>query len=453
MSIIAPLRGSLYNQSLIPNLADVVTPPYDVIPAAKQVIYHDRHPHNVIRLILGQALPEDNESNNRYTRSAGWFKEWQASQVLVRDEKPAIYLYELVYNVPNGARLTRRGFISLLKLEEFGKGSVYPHERTFSKTKSERFRFSSICHANFSPGFVVYSDPAMEIQNHLDQGKGHRPVCSFVDEDKLEHRLWAVTDPEVLTWVCRQMRPKDVFIADGHHRYETSIAYRDMMRQRYPEAGDRAPFNYRLMYFCNMSQEGVTILPAHRMIHRVPDFDREGFLRQAQDFFEIEALTYQTGDRAATLDKFKQVLSEKGQSSNTIGFYANQDNTFYLLTLRHGALDRAPWVKDVPKVLRAMDTVVLTDLIFTGLLGFTAKDQDDEHKILYSSITEEALEKVYQGEHDLAFILNPTKIEQVEAVARAHLVMPRKSTYFYPKVYSGLVFNPINPEEEILELA
>ena len=265
MALIAPFRGLRYNLNKIGSLGAVVTPPYDVINPAQQDKFYLNHENNIIRLILGKDHPGDNGLDNRFIRAAKTYKRWWIKEVLLRDSEPAIYLYEIRYPL-NGhsAKITRKGFISLLKLSDYQEGQIRPHERTFSATKEERLTLMDHAQANFSQIFTLYDDPDRLVIGALENGAQNVPPIEFETEDGVEHSLRLVIDPEVHRAAAEIFLDKTIYIADGHHRYETCLAYRNRMRMKFPTAPFESAFNYTTIYATSFQDPGLKIFPAHR---------------------------------------------------------------------------------------------------------------------------------------------------------------------------------------------
>ena len=447
MPEIAPLKGLLYNQNLIDRMDKVITPPFDVISPEEQEMYHARHPYNMIRLILGRRQPGDNEHNNWYSRAAEAFRAWQQQGVLVRDSKPALYDYEIDYQESPHRLKKRRGLICLVRLQDFSHGSVLPHERTYEGTKSERLQLMKACNANLSQVFALYPDPTQEVSACLSQGRNHRPVFDFTDSTGIHHRMWRVCQKEVVRQVANSMRERVTFIADGHHRYETALNYQRLMQKRYPARGERASFNYVLMYLANMHQEGLSILPTHRLFVHLPQFEMETFLARAADFFEVLSFPFTPASRIEVQVKFLKSLHTPGDHQ-VIGLCAREADEFVLLQLRED-VNHELWRAQVPVPLQRLDVVVLTELVLKRILEVDETLLNDETRIKYKHNSMEAIEEVRANRFQVAFLLNHTKIEQLQKVATSGLFMPHKSTYFYPKVIDGSVLNLLDPQEDV----
>jgi len=442
MATITPFKGILYNQAQVGSLTDVVTPPFDIISPKEQALFHQQHPNNIIRLILGETSPDDTPDNNRHTRAAAFFNQWTEERVLIRDDRPALYLTSMEFEVYN-TTFTRFGLIALVGLEPFEKGIILPHERTFSNVKSERLGLMQACNANFSPIFALYPDGNGLLLHLQKEVAGQVPVMEFTEALGFRHRLWRITDPNLHRQAAAALQPKKIFIADGHHRYETALNYRNWVAETTPGFTEDHPANFVMMYLCGMDDPGLIIRSAHRLLKEVPAAALSALPRQAAEYFDIETFAFQPDNLAQVRTTFFKALNTNS-GRNAIGFLAKNTQTFYLLILKPNTMTRL-FGDELAEALRNIDVTVLTRLIFMELLGFDQKRLDNEKLIGYASRAKNAVKSVLNGEYDVAFILNPTRIEQVQAIAEAGLIMPRKATYFFPKVIAGQVMNLLMP--------
>lgn len=436
MAEIRPFRGILYNKEQVHDLSAVVAPPYDVISARAQDDLYARHDCNVIRLILGKSQNGDQGQHDVHERASRCFNQWMERGVLSRDATSALYLTSVTFLV-DGQSISRFGIISQVRLEPFEKGIVLPHERTFSKVKSERMQLMQACHANFSPIFGLYSDDngiLARLQSHVEH---LAPDMDITDSQGLGHRLWRLSDTRLLDFVAQSMENKRIYIADGHHRYETALNYRNWVKARNPDLSENHPSNYVMMSLSSMEDPGLVILPAHRLLKKVPQAHLADLLNKAAEYFEIHSFPFDSS-REGALSAAGAFLKDQAPK-NAFGVFLKDHEEIKVLVLKAGVMDRC--YADEPPPLRNLDVTVLTRLLMMKLLGYDQSRLDDESKITYRTTADSAVQAVMQEEADLAFILNPTRIEQVQRVAEHGLIMPRKSTYFYPKVISGQVMN------------
>jgi uncharacterized protein (DUF1015 family) len=439
--VIAPFRGLRYDLAAV-DPAKVTAPPYDVIGEALQKRLYERDPHNVVRLILGYQFPEDTESDNRYTRARAELTAWIRKGVLRRDEEPSFYLYEQEFKLKDGTRHVRRGFLALRRLEEFGQGRIQPHEKTLAGPKADRLLLMKSCHANLSPIFSLYSDPERVLKRLLEPHFQDRPLADFADDDGVRQRLWRVRDTELFRRTDELVGRKNLFIADGHHRYETALAYRDWKRAGPEGAGapEDASFNYVLMFFSDMEDPGLVILPTHRVLHDWPGFDTGVFREKLGSLFAIRAFP-------GGSEPLLRAMKEEGMRGMQSFGLVLPGEAPLLLTLARDRRDAIPALKGVPGPSRDVDTLILHQVIFRQLLGLKEEDDKDPRFMSFVKDAREAIEAVKEPGTNAAFLLNTTPMNVLKGVVETGMVLPPKTTFFYPKLLSGLVFNPIDAGE------
>jgi len=436
MSQILPFQGTLYDQAVVGDIKQVVAPPYDIIDTAGQKSLHDRHPHNIIRLELGLDEAGDNVTKNRYTRASATLQSWISTGALKRDERPAIYYHTIEYNPPYAALGTPtkllRGFLALVKLEALDSGHIYPHENTRAAAKTDRLHLIEACRANFSPIWSLYSDPTGVIIGLLEaEVKGKPAHYDFLDDTGCRERLWAVTNDTVLSQIRNTMQSKPLFIADGHHRYETALNYQRLRGQQAGSPTGLQSYDSVLMLLAPLEDPGLTVLPTHRVTTTaLPSPDQ---IRQTLGHaFEIREFPFTTSSQAQVRAQFLTSLRTDGRNAPVFGLALGGDARYCTLTLKpaHRPSDQAsPRAK--------LDVSLLQQLIVTTL----CPTQQEQEAILYTKDDHEALNWVSAGTGTGAFLLNATKVSEVQAVAAAGERMPHKSTYFYPKPLTGLVIN------------
>jgi uncharacterized protein (DUF1015 family) len=437
MAEFLPFRGVTYNSNIIGNLADVIAPPYDVISPLEQEAFYLRHPQNVIRLILGKTQPGDNGHKNVYTRSADYLNRWLTDGILIRDDQPGFYLTAVTFNTGD-VPITRYGIIGVVRLEPFEKGIILPHERTFSKVKSEQFQLMKSCHANFNPVFSLYSDENGTFEYMRSVVQNVPAAVDLLDGDGLRQQLWPIRDQMTTDFVTNSIQSQRVYIADGHHRYETALNFKNWVKENDPSYSPTHPANFVMMNLVSMKDPGLLILPAHRLLKEVSSEAQQRMLKQAADYFEIHSFPTEQGVDNA-LQQASELLNARSES-HAIGLYMKANKAIYVLVLKPGTMERL-FLTEMPTSLLDIDVTVLTRLLMMELLGFDQQRLDDETKIAYRTTAEDAVEAVQNGEADMTFILNATKIDQVQRISEEGLIMPRKSTYFYPKLISGQVIN------------
>jgi uncharacterized protein (DUF1015 family) len=429
---VIPFHGIRYNTGKTPDVAVVVTPPYDVIDAAAQQRYYERHPYNVIRLEYGRQYPTDDDGANRYTRAATDYRDWLRSGILIREPDAAIYLHEQSFQ--QGGRWFRRtGFFARVALEEYATGQIRPHEETLSKPKADRLALLAACRANFSPVFSYYEDTGPDLERDFDRIKKEAPQLDLVDDSGIINKLWVITDPAVHQKVTTALGGRPLYIADGHHRYETALNYYRSEKDRCPGAA------HILMYLVNTADPGLVILPTHRIVHSLPALDLALLKELLHEDFAVEKIALPSAGQA------QKLLADRLQPDHAILMMVTPEPAAYLLTLQ----DRVRVRQLVPQKSEAwcsLDVAVLHVLILNRLLGLEQEALSQQENLTYTRDEAEALQAAASGRAQLSFILNPTRIEQVTAVAAAGDKMPQKSTYFYPKVLTGLVINDLGCE-------
>jgi uncharacterized protein (DUF1015 family) len=439
---IVPARGMYYNPQKVANLALVATPPYDVIAPEEAQRYRDRHPYSIIRLIL----PTEEAGVDRYQEAAHYMQAWEKEGILIRDTKPSLYPYQQVFTSPAGEIRQRNGFISLIKLESLGQGSVIPHEGTSPKPVEDRLSLMEACGANLSQVFALYSDPTGAVEEHLAQIWNSSPRYEFRDDDGVIHRLWHVDDRTAIAAVAKAMQDRTLLIADGHHRYKTALMFRDRMRSQYPSYTERSSFEYTMLYLTPIEGEGLLILPTHRVVSLQEPFDVDGFFTALKKYFSFTVFAFDdAGGEQRAREDFFRALDTRIHDRYTFGLYIGSEKR-YIQLIFNGKVNVTELLEGYPEVLQELDVTLLDGFILKGLLGV------DQEALGLSKGRNEALEEVHQGRYSAAFLLNPPSIQQVKRVVNAGEVMPRKTTFFYPKVATGLVIYKIVPDEEVTEV-
>lgn len=409
MAKIIPFRGILYNVSKV-STEDVMAPPYDVItPEYREALYM-QSPYNIVRIDFGKEKPDDKETENKYTRARGYLYEWIKDGIFIQGENPSFYVYEMAYLI-NGIKKRLLGFLGLVKLEELGKGAIYPHECTYSKPKQDRLDLMRACEANTSPIFSLYKSSEQGISDILQKISKTKPYIEAADIAGDVHRIWQIEDKEEIEIIKEELQDKAIFIADGHHRYETAFEYYKEKSAKETPTGNR-PFDHVLMFLANMLDEGLSILPTHRLLKEIPD-DMNKVL---SEFFDIQPVN-------DTFD-VKNMLSGK---KRVFGFFRKGSSVWQILTYKGGNLS------EIRPDLREIDVIILHELVLKKILKIT--------DIGYEMDVARALDKVNNGEFSAALFLNPTRVEDVEKAALSSVRMPPKSTYFYPKLLTGVVIS------------
>jgi uncharacterized protein (DUF1015 family) len=417
MAQVDPLRALHYNLAKTGGLQDVIAPPYDVIDEAERAELERRSPYNVVRIDLPQG-------DNPYAGAAELLERWRDEGVVVEDDVPAVWALEQDYTGPDGQRRTRRGFLARVRVEDYGPGRVRPHERTHPGPKEDRLKLTRATRANLSPIFSLFSDPGAAAWSALEPATTGSPWGEATDEDGTANRLWRVTDPRAIAAVQRTLAPAELLIADGHHRYETARTYAD-------ELGGEGPHRFVLMDLVALQDPGLTIFPTHRLLKGLTGDQQEALANAIRAHFDIQELP-----------STAELVPGADSGAVRIGYIDSHFHRPFRLTLTdQDAVDHA--LPETSEAYRHLDTAVLEALIFKGALQMSDEDIDHLQQLGYARDSAEALDLVERGEYDASFLMAPIPVERVRAIAAAGESMPPKSTYFFPKVPAGLLFNPL----------
>lgn len=409
MAEVIPFRGILYNTSRVSG-GDVVAPPYDIITPDMRKALYEKSPYNIVRVDSGEEREDNTVGENKYTRAARYLDAWLKEGILTRSPWPCFYAYAMDYRTWEGHKRLY-GFFGLVRLEELGRG-IYPHECTHSKPKADRLKLLSACNANTSPIFSLYNSPERKASIVVERVMKGKPGMVAEDLDGAVHRLWIIEKEEDIKTIMEDLKDRDIFIADGHHRYETALEYQRMLKERFLPCTGRELFNYVLMFLANIADGGITILPAHRVVR----YAQGGVLNRLSEYFEIKTISLD--------DDIIEAIRGKLQ---TFGFYQRGDRKQYVLKYKGDGL------KETHPSLKDLDVTILHDLVFKELLEVS--------EVYYEMDVSIARERVRNGDFDAVFFLNATRVEDVERVALSSVRMPPKSTYFYPKLMTGFVIN------------
>ncbi len=402
-------------------IEELVCPPYDIISEEQRAQYLEKNPYNIIRLELPKG-------ERPYEEAGETLQTWLEQGILRQDDRDAIYIYEEEF-VVNGISRKFKGCIVRVKLEEFSKGVVLPHEETLSKAKEDRFNLMKATNCNFSQIYSLYMDPQHEITAQLDKLSADTPVNELTDTDQVTHRLWIVTDEQEISTICQAFADKKLYIADGHHRYETALNYRNYCRENGIGGESR---DYVMMMLVDMEHPGLLVLPTHRLVRDLPHFDKAELLEGCRAYFDIS----EEPDIAAAEEKLA-ALYEKGEKA--FAFYCGGDS--YSLMVLKDKNATASLLPDKSDALRGLDVTVLHTLVLEKVFGIDAENMAKQINLTYVKQFDDAIAAVQDRKAQCAFILNPTRVTEIRDVAAAGEKMPQKSTYFYPKLITGLVMN------------
>jgi uncharacterized protein (DUF1015 family) len=444
MPEVLPFRAVRYAATRAPALSKLVAPPYDAISPAQRDVLAARSPHNIVHLILDKERASDGPQENRYLRAARSFAAWLADETLREDPDPSIYPLEQSFTGPDGRPRVRRGVVAACRLHTYEEGLVLPHEKTLSVARADRLELLKSVQANLSPIFGLYEDERSEgvraVEAAIDGGG--EPVAEADTDDGTHHRLWRVTDRGLVAGVRRVLAEHPIFIADGHHRYESALVYRGLVDRDQPRLPANAGHRYIMMALCSMADPGVVIYPTHRLVFGVRDLGLAPLLEGLARFFTVDTLLEdlrRPAGRAWAVAK----LAEHAGKSTAFLMVSAEDGRGRILTLRDEADTRAVAMPS-NVTLRDLDVTVLHAIVFQHLLGLSPQSQEAGENLRYELDAGEAVSRTLSGEFQLGFLVNPTPMWQVQAVAESGDTMPSKSTFFYPKLASGLVMRKIH---------
>ena len=431
MGEIFDFKGISYNKEKLSTLDDVMSPPYDIISPQMQNELYEKNPYNFVRLILGKQYPGDTEYNNRYTRAEQYLKQWLNESIVIESDRPAIYPYKIEYSI-NGKKNTINGLFTLLKLDPDYK-QVLAHEKTLSKPKADRLNLIRVCQANLEPIQLLYMDRKDSINKMIHNSMG-KPIMVVKDYVGFSHKLWKIEDQRLITSLKNSFKNKIFFIADGHHRYQTSINYAKEMNEKTGIYDQNAPFNYRMVILTNMFDKGLTILPTHRLI-TMPNINEDHLIEKLNKYFICERKKVNT--KSETTRNIAMRIKKDIATTNEHKFAFYFKGKYYILTLKEKKIMDS-LTSDHSKNWRTLDVSILHKIILEHAMKITEEIIEDHVK--YTRVDEEAVQFVNDGQFNFSILMNATKIEELRRVAEGKEHMPQKSTYFLPKMLSGLVF-------------
>lgn len=438
MAHIEPFRALRYDPSRV-SIPQVVTQPYDKITPEMQEGYYAVSPYNLVRVILGKQHAGDHAGENRYSRASNFFQSWRNDGIFLRDVEPSLYLYGQRFKVPGGkSELERRGVIALGRIEDYSAGVVFRHEQTLAKPKADRLDLLRATRAHFGQLFMLYSDPAGEIDAALQPG--HAPDLDTQDEYGVSHQVWKIADPGLVSMVREKMRDKKLVIADGHHRYETALNYRNEQRAAKAAAGSVAPHELVMMTLVNMDSPGLVILPTHRVVHGLESFSAAAFREKASAYFSVEEVDASVDAARATV-----ILREAGRIGTAM--LAVAADRVYLLDRPRPVSPN--FYDGLSLRQQSLDVVQLHRCLLEGVLGISEEAIREQKNVRYIRDIGESMAQVRNGTANVAFLMNPVRMAQVRDIAFAGEVLPQKSTDFYPKLLTGLTIYSLDSSREI----
>ena len=424
---ISPFKGFLFNQEKNVSLDQVTAPPYDVISSEQQDALYKKSPYNIVRLILEKQYPDDDEKANRYTRSSETFNQWIAEKILIEDEKLCFYVYSQEYTYESQS-VSRVGFFARVRLEDFSLGNICPHEFTLAKAKQDRMNLLKACRANFSPIFGLFSDPSGVVDASLNQAMQGDPLA-VIEENGVLNKAWRLDDEETLAFITEYFNDKKILIADGHHRYETVLNYYNENRN---EVDDSA---HVMMFLTNLEAQSLAVYPIHRLIKCPTPFVEAKFMNQIENYFSVEPI-----DEGVEKNKIRKVLDSADAGDIIFYVYFGQGRGCCIHVKEKTNI--LPMLDTDESVeLAVLDVAQLHTVILKNILNVDTKEPDCQKYLTYKVDMIEALRRVDSGEFDLAFFMNATHVSDVRNLAEKGVRLPQKSTFFFPKLLSGLVIN------------
>ncbi len=433
MANVKPFCGLRYNTKKISSLEEVTTPPYDIISPEEQEMYLNKHKNSIINLELGKTFDTDNDENNRYTRANEYLQNWMNEGVLEFEDSPAYYLYEEIFSLPNGDVKSLKGLVSAVELVPFSEKIVLPHEETLSKAKADRFSLMDATHANFSPIYFLYMDEKKVINKIIDEVSKGTPTETFKTADGIIHNMWVIKDESLCKEIEKGFSDKQLFIADGHHRYETALNFKNKLKEEVPGFNEKHGGNYIMAFSVEMDDPGLVVLPTHRILQNLDAFDEEKVVELLKDNFSVEKVD------SCDISKDAEKLLSENKDVTSFTLYTGKDYFYLLKLINENAMkEKLPERSDA---YRGLDVSVLHTLILDGIFGIDTENMANQKNLVYTKYADESVDVVKSGKANCSFMLNGTKIRQIKDVSLLNEKMPQKSTYFYPKLITGLVIN------------
>ncbi|MBN2240265.1 MAG: DUF1015 domain-containing protein [Dehalococcoidales bacterium] len=438
MAEIRPFRGVHYNESLVPDWSDVICPPYDIISPQQQEQLYEKSDYNYVRIESGRELPQDTANDNRYTRSAGTFRKWLEQDVFKTDDTPSLYLHDH-YFTWRGVEYKRRNLFARVRLEEWDEMVVRPHEGTLSGARGDRLSLLYSIEANTSPILVMYQDSGGQVTSLLKEQSGREPLMKTSGENGERHEFWVINKQDVIRKICKVFEGRPLYIADGHHRYESALAYRNEKAALSEKHTGDEPYNFVMMSLVEFSDPGLMILAPHRLVRGIPRSNIDELYSNASKFFDIEKMPLKAPDVWLQVED----LLKYSKKLRIVLFGIDTDN-LYILTLHDTEKVGTMMPYFHSEMYRKLDVSIVDHVILENLLALSGEKEKDSLAFVYDMT--DAVRRVMNQEYQLALLLSPVNPEMIKAISDARDKMPRKSTYFYPKTPSGLVINRLDTE-------
>ncbi|MCP2520835.1 DUF1015 domain-containing protein [Candidatus Aminicenantes bacterium AC-708-M15] len=439
MAELQPFRGIRYNSKKLP-LEKLITEPYDRITPEMQEEYYQRHPYNIVRIILGKDVEPNHPEKDKYKRAKLYLDEWLKKGIFIREDKDSFYIYEQEFKI-DGEIKKRKGLIARVKLEDFSSKKVLPHEKTFPKPKEDRLNLLRATNSNTEQIFLLYEDPDFLVNKKIDEAlHSSLQACDVKDEDGIIHRLWVIKDEKIIQDIQRLMADKILIIADGHHRYETSLNYRDEMIKKLGKVKGDEPFNYIMMTLFNLDDPGLVILPTYRLVKGLEKLSEADFKNLLAPYFEIEEKLWSNLNDKSIIEEVKNILSGE---NHIFAVYISEFKKFFILRLKSGDILDKEINSGKSKEWKRLDVSILHSLIIDKFSALTDREFSVEKNVSYIRNLYAGIEKVNRKEYQMICLLNPVSLHQIRDIVKNGELMPHKSTDFYPKLKSGLIINPL----------
>lgn len=446
MALILPFKGTRFNSRLIENLSPVLSPPYDVISPEYREELAQRHPNNVVRLILSKESAEDDEYNNKYLRAGCIFQGWKRDGVLVEEDHKAVYLYEQEFKLPNGQTCRRKGFFSLVKLEEYTSGKVRAHEKTIAETKNDRLNLLQATKVNFSSIFMLYSDPEGKANAVLEAVRKRRVWEEVTGDDGTIHRLWVIKRSEPIKALMDILKKQDLYIADGHHRYETALAYRDEKRKTTGRTDGKQPFDYVMAFLCAFEEEGLVILPTHRVINTEMETDLTPaeLMETLEESFDLKSFKVSLANPQKAEEKILAELKKVKKDEDECGMIMVLPNgEGYTMKLKKNANIDDLIDDDIDPLIKGLDLSILHNYIINQVWVGNPDIELEKDDVFYVRDIQKAVQLLKEKKGSAAFFMEPLSKERVQKIMSTGHLLPPKSTFFYPKIITGLVMRDL----------
>jgi uncharacterized protein (DUF1015 family) len=442
---VRPFSAEHFNPEKVGNIGLCLSRPYDVINPQEQDIYYQRHPNNVVRLILNKKEPGDDENHNRYARARDFLAQWRRQQIIISYKEPSFWVYEQDFEAEGLPRRKVSGFIGLVRLQDYGSGRILPHENVIREPLEDRIRLTRTTHTQFEYIWGIHPDSGRVVDGMLGRSDRSEPVLDHTEKTtQVRHCLWRLTDRWQCEAISEEISAQKIYIADGHHRYQTMLTIRDELRAQYPEAGPDAPWEFIMMYLVSANHEGLTTLATHRMLKDLPPVTEETLRRAVDLGFLVRTYSFGEDNEIEARETWLRELRNAEPRDHKFGVTLHGVNTYYLLAIDEKKAVRMVASEEGSLTLRLLDVSLLRSIIFQQVLGLAADQIKPQVTVHYTHLVKTALDRIKSGEMQAGFFLNNTNLDEIMAVANNREKMPQKSTYFYPKPLSGLVFYNMN---------